>query len=87
MTVTERRKKEEGATSLLNPEEWAYYDDPDRLDNLIGWLDDKGEREKKLRKELLEWRDTIAQYMEVHKLFAEQEAVQKVEAEEEAASR
>jgi len=84
MNVTERRKKEEGATSLLDAEEWAFYDDPDRLDNLIGWLDEKGEREKKLRKELVEWRDTIVQYMEVYKTFKEQETVEKAKADEEA---
>ncbi|TKA81299.1 hypothetical protein B0A55_02865 [Friedmanniomyces simplex] len=87
MTTTERRKKEEGATCLLNAQEWAFYDDEARLDNLIGWLDEKGEREKKLRKELCEWRDKIVQYMDVYKGFREQEAAQKVEAEEEAATR
>ncbi|KAK1077224.1 hypothetical protein LTR33_008264 [Friedmanniomyces endolithicus] len=87
MTTTERRKKEEGATCLLNAQEWAFYDDEVRLDNLIGWLDDKGEREKKLRKELVEWREKIVKYMNVYKVFREQEAAQKVEAEEEAATR
>ncbi|KAK5143484.1 hypothetical protein LTR32_004392 [Rachicladosporium monterosium] len=87
MTTTERRKKEEGATCLLNAQEWAFYDDEVRLDNLIGWLDDKGEREKKLRKELVEWREKIVKYMNVYKKFREQEAAQKVEAEEEAATR
>lgn len=87
ITVPERRKQEEGPTILDNAREWGYIDDPDRLDNLIGWLDDRGEREKKLRKELIEWRDRIAQYMEAHKKFKDEETAKKVEADEEASTR
>ncbi|KXT17528.1 hypothetical protein AC579_3223 [Pseudocercospora musae] len=87
LTVPQRRTQEEGATILNNANEWGFYDDPDRLDNLIGWLDDRGEREKKLRKELLEWRDKIAQYMEAHKRFMIEEAAKKTDVEEEAPSR
>ncbi|EME83809.1 uncharacterized protein MYCFIDRAFT_84117 [Pseudocercospora fijiensis CIRAD86] len=87
MTVPQRRSQEEGATILNNANEWGFYDDPDRLDNLIGWLDDRGEREKKLRKELLEWRDKIAQYMEAHKRFMDEEAAKKIDVEEEAPAR
>lgn len=87
MTVPERRQQEEGATMLNSAEEWGYYDNPDRLDNLIGWLDDRGEREKKLRKELMEWRDRIAEYMEAHKRFLNDEAAKKVEVDEEATAR
>lgn len=83
MTVPERRKQEEGPTVLKDASEWGYYDDPDRLDNLIGWLDDRGAREKKLRRELCDWRDTIVQYMEAYKNFRDQEAVKKLEADEE----
>lgn len=87
MTVIERRKQEEGSTSLLSAHEWGFYDDPARLDNLISWLDDHGEREKKLRKELCDWRDVISQYMEAYKNFHDQEAAKKVEVEEENAKR
>ncbi|KAK5737505.1 hypothetical protein LTS12_025882 [Elasticomyces elasticus] len=87
VSTTERRKREEGASSLLSAEEWGFYDDEARLDHLIGWLDDKGLREKKLRKELCEWRDKIVEYMDVYKKFRAEQAEQKVEAEEEAASR
>lgn len=85
-TVSERRSEEEGRTSLQSAQEWGFYDDKDRLDNLIAWLDERGEREKKLRRELVEWRDTIAQYMEAHKKFKDEEAARKLEAEEEGAS-
>jgi hypothetical protein len=87
ITTIERRKQEEGATSLLNAQEWGFIDDPDRLDNLISWLDERGEREKKLRKELCDWRDIIVEYMEKYKKFHEQEAARKLEAEEEQANR
>ncbi|KAK3700580.1 hypothetical protein LTR37_015909, partial [Vermiconidia calcicola] len=87
LTVPERRRLEEGETYLQSANEWGYYDDPVLLDNLIGWLDDRGEREKKLRKELCEWRDTIAEYMEAHKKFKDEEAAKKLEADEEHVTR
>lgn len=87
MTVPERRKHEEGVTILDNANEWGFYDDPDRLDNLIGWLDERGEREKKLRKELCEWRDKIVEYMEKYKSFKDEEAAKKIDIEEESTTR
>lgn len=87
MSVPERRAKEEGGIALDNAHEWGFIDDPDRLDNLIGWLDDRGEREKKLRKELLEWRDRIVQYMEAYKRFKDDEVAKKIESEEEQTTR
>lgn len=83
VTVPERRRLEEGPTSLMNAYEWGFYDDPAIVDNLIGWLDDRGEREKKLRKELYEWRDKICKYMRARKEFMDGEAARKLEAEEE----
>lgn len=86
-TVPERRQQEEGATILRDANDWGFYDDPDRLDHLIGWLDGRGEREKKLRKELMEWRDKIAEYMLAYQKFHAEEAAKKIEGEEESASR
>lgn len=86
-TVPERRQQEEGATILKDAHSWGFYDDPDRLDHLIGWLDERGEREKKLRKELVEWRDKIAEYMQAYQTFHAEEAAKKIEGEEESASR
>ena len=82
-TVPERRRLEEGPTSLLNANEWGCIDDPAVLDTLIAWLDDRGEREKKLRKELFEWHDKIAKYMRIRKEFLDAEAAKKLEADEE----
>lgn len=87
MTVPQRRQQEEGDVQLNTADEWGYIDDPDRLDNLIGWLDDRGERERKLRKELMDWRDHIAQYMEAYKNFLDQEAAKKLDTEEEPTKR
>ncbi|KAI9845236.1 MAG: hypothetical protein M1837_004991 [Sclerophora amabilis] len=64
MTVPERKELEEGRTSLATAFEWGFYDDADSLDMLIGWLDLRGNRESKLRKELQLQRAKICLYME-----------------------
>ncbi|KAF2456537.1 ALG6, ALG8 glycosyltransferase family-domain-containing protein [Lineolata rhizophorae] len=60
VTVQERKEIEEGSTHLNSSTEWAYIDDPDAIDQLIAWLDDRGDRERHLRKELQNWRKPIA---------------------------
>lgn len=82
MTVRERRRQEEGVTTLQNAQEWGFYDDAERLDSLIAWLDDRGDREKKLKKELLEWQDEIAKYMRARKSFLDEETATKVDADD-----
>ncbi|GMG29452.1 unnamed protein product [Aspergillus oryzae] len=62
-TPADRKKAEEGPTRLSNADEWGYYDDPDAVDKLIDWLDPRGNRELRLRKELLLHRDNIVKYM------------------------
>ena len=52
VTVPERKMREEGDTHVDTAQQWGYYDDPVDLDNLISWLDIKGVRENKLRKQL-----------------------------------
>jgi hypothetical protein len=63
-TVLERQQREEGGTSLLDPSQWGYFDTEDEVDALIGWLDERGVRERVLRKELLAWRDVIVECMD-----------------------
>lgn len=63
MTVPERKMIEEGDTHTFTARQWGYYDDPDRLDMLIGWLDVRGVREIKLRKELQAQREKICLHM------------------------
>ncbi|KAK4986899.1 hypothetical protein LTR50_005030 [Elasticomyces elasticus] len=63
LTPSERKKLEEGETSVYTADEWGYYDNPESLDGLIAWLDERGHREKALRKELTAWRDPIVAQM------------------------
>jgi hypothetical protein len=81
-TVPERRAEEEGKTTLQSATEWGFYDSPDRFDALIAWLDDRGEREKSLKKEMQIWRNEIVQYMTAYNNFMNQEQRKKVEEEE-----
>lgn len=63
MTVPERKMFEEGDTHVFTARQWGYYDNPDHLDKLIGWLDVRGVREVKLRKALSADRETISFHM------------------------
>ena len=63
MSMAERRRKEEGPTQLHSADEWGYYDNADDLDQLMAWLEVKGEREKALRRELQMWRPRIEECM------------------------
>ena len=63
MTVPQRKIQEEGETHVFTARQWGYYDDPDAVDMLIGWLDVRGVREIKLRKELSGQRENILVHM------------------------
>ena len=63
MTVPQRKVVEEGETHVFTARQWGYYDEPDTLDMLIGWLDVRGVREIKLRKELTLQREKISIHM------------------------
>lgn len=69
MTVPERKKLEEGPTSVFNAHQWAYYDDPADVDTLIEWLEPRGFNELKLQKELKSFRDKIVTHMEARKEY------------------
>lgn len=69
MTVPERKKLDEGNTSVYNAHQWAYYDTPEALDALIKWLDVRGTNESKLSKELKNYRDLIAVSMDKRKEY------------------
>lgn len=81
MTPAERRKTEEGPTIISNAYHWGYYDDPDSVDKLIEWLDPRGNRELKLRKELLLQRDNIVKCMK-HRDAYLTESAERAESEE-----
>ena len=63
VTVPERKMIEEGETHVFTSRQWGYFDDPDALDLLVAWLDVRGVRELKLRKELILQRENIATHM------------------------
>lgn len=81
MTVPERKRREEGATSVFNAFQWGYYADPDDVDALIAWLDPRGFNELKLRKELVNYRDKIVKNMENRKAYLTPPGDNKKEAE------
>lgn len=69
VTPTERKLMEEGPTQLHTAHQWGFYEDPEDIDKLIAWLDNRGNRENKLKKELQLQRDLIAKYMEARKQY------------------
>ena len=76
MSVAERKRAEEGSTSVSSAREWGYYDSPESLDELIAWLDTRGVRETKLRKELQLQRDVIVKYMKNRAAYLSPEAAE-----------
>jgi Williams-Beuren syndrome DDT (WSD), D-TOX E motif len=64
VTLKERHDAEEGDAHLRNASDWGYFDDANSVDTLIAWLDERGVREKALRKELQLWRDVMVECMD-----------------------
>jgi hypothetical protein len=64
ITLAERLQAEEGNTHLRNANYWGYWDDAESVESLIAWLDDRGIREKALRKEVQTWRDVMVDCMD-----------------------
>ncbi|KAH7408643.1 ALG6, ALG8 glycosyltransferase family-domain-containing protein [Phaeosphaeria sp. MPI-PUGE-AT-0046c] len=85
--IPQRKKREEGDTHLTKSTEWAYYDEPEDLDQLLAWLDERGVREKALRKELHAFREKIAEYMVIMKKHLAEPEKTEEEDEEETTSR
>jgi hypothetical protein len=79
--IPQRKAREEGETHLTTSTEWAYYDDPEDIDKLLAWLDERGVRERALRKELQVFRDRIAEYMLIMKKHISE--AEKIEEEDE----
>ncbi|CAK7208582.1 hypothetical protein SBRCBS47491_000140 [Sporothrix bragantina] len=69
MTVPERKKLEEGPTSVFKATQWGYFSEPNELDELITWLDPRGFNEMKLRKELVSFRSKIVTHMKNRKKY------------------
>jgi len=71
MTVPERKKLEEGPTSVFNANQWGFISEPEDLDKLIAYLDPRGFNELKLRKELIAYKEKIVRNMENRKAYLE----------------
>lgn len=69
MPVMERKLREEGGTSVTLSHQFAFYETPEELSDLIFWLDARGERELKLKKELELYRKKIVDGMEKRKIY------------------
>jgi hypothetical protein len=82
MTVPDRKKMEEGRTSVFNARQWGYYDSPNDVDSLLNWLDPRGFNELKLRKELLHYKDKIVAHMESRSKYLTPTAAEEEEEEE-----
>lgn len=60
----ERRVVESGENhGIRTAEDWGYYDDPEDIKKLLHWLDERGVREKALKKELMAWEYEISKHM------------------------
>ncbi len=79
MTIKERQAKEEGETSVLTARQWGYISEPEQVDELIKWLDTRGNREMRLRKEIVTFRDKIIAHMEHRKAYLDDETEEKEE--------
>jgi hypothetical protein len=82
LTVLERKESEEGTTHLEDAVQWGYYDDPESLDQLLAWLDERGLREKQLRKEITLWRDIMVECMQKMRSHLDEEDAKRTQSEE-----
>lgn len=84
VTPTERKQNEEGETHLEDALHWGYIDDAGSIDELIAWLDDRGLRERALRKELQSWRNIIVECMQKLKAHTDDDDARRASSEAEA---
>jgi WSTF/HB1/Itc1p/MBD9 motif protein len=82
-TPADRKITEEGETHLPDALHWGYIDDADAIDGLIAWLDERGLRERALRKELQSWRDVIVECMQKMRAHIDEDAARRAESEAE----
>ncbi|KAH6687372.1 hypothetical protein F5X68DRAFT_10263 [Plectosphaerella plurivora] len=83
LTVPERKRREEGATSVYDARQWGYYSEPAELDALLTWLDPRGVNELKLRKEIVAFRDKMVKNMESRRAYLGLDKEDKMEGVEE----
>jgi Williams-Beuren syndrome DDT (WSD), D-TOX E motif len=85
VNLWDRKNIEEGEFKVYTGIHWGYYDEPEDVDKLLGYLDNRGNREVKLKKEIMLYRDHIVASMEARKKYIGigKEDDDKVEEEEE----
>ena len=64
-----RKMIEEGENILNNERDWVFIDQVEDFNKLISWLNDKGIRERALKKELNECRDRVVSSFKARKNF------------------
>ncbi|WVR04567.1 hypothetical protein IAU60_001574 [Kwoniella sp. DSM 27419] len=57
--VDERRSNEEGQEGRLEPGQWAMYDTPEQLQELLKWFNPRGMKEHLLARQLRVWQPEI----------------------------
>lgn len=87
VTVPQRKKMEEGRTSVFSAHQWGYYSEASDVESLLNWLDPRGFNELKLRKELIMCKEKIIAGMESRAQYLateddEEEAAEKEKKEE-----
>lgn len=67
LSPVERKLIEENPDPLFNGSFWRYYDKPEDINKIIGWLNPWGKRESNLRKEMLGVQEAIKSSIEARR--------------------
>ncbi|PWN27366.1 hypothetical protein BDZ90DRAFT_279725 [Jaminaea rosea] len=59
-----KRRQEEHGECILEHDEWAVYDDPEQVEQLIAWLRNKGNRENAFKRQLATFRGYLGPGMQ-----------------------
>lgn len=68
-TGLKRKMIEEGENILKNERDWVFIDQVEDFNKLVSWLNDKGLRERALKKELNECRDRVISSFKARRNF------------------
>lgn len=63
MSVLERQAREESGTTLTSPTQYGFFETPQEFEQLMSWLDTRGNREKKLKIAFDQFKDHIVDGM------------------------
>ncbi|EMR10017.1 hypothetical protein PNEG_01772 [Pneumocystis murina B123] len=74
--ILERKQIEEGKTPLASFNDWAYIDTPEKIEELLNWLNPKGIRELKLKNVIQARINFIYQAMDARKKYLSGELIE-----------